>query len=40
MEYKDTPFNDEAHIQLLLARVSKENAEEEEKQASPLAGGN
>lgn len=36
MEYEDTPFNDEAHIRLLLASVSKENAEEGKKQASPL----
>lgn len=39
LEYKDNPFNDEAHIRCLLASVSKENAEEEKTRASPPPGG-
>lgn len=39
MEYKDNPFNDEADIRDLLARASKVNGKEVEKQASTPPGG-
>ncbi|XP_070701356.1 dual specificity protein phosphatase 22-B [Pempheris klunzingeri] len=39
MNYKDNPFNDEADIRDLLARVPKVNGKDAEKQASTPPGG-
>ncbi|XP_070775816.1 dual specificity protein phosphatase 22-B isoform X2 [Enoplosus armatus] len=39
MEYKDNPFSDEADIRDLLARASKDNGKQAEKQASTPPGG-
>ncbi|XP_029971134.1 dual specificity protein phosphatase 22-B [Salarias fasciatus] len=38
-EYKENPFNDEADIRVLLARVSKVSSEDEEKHTSTPPGG-